>query len=930
MSATSSRLTISLLGPIDVSIDGSPLTVDTRKAIALLARLVSDDQRQVRDRLCDLLWPESPPDRARASLRRTLSALRSALGDRWVGADRSFVWIQRDSDIWVDIDVFETNASPSHHHDPGMSCPECVAPLSSAAALYRSRFLDGFEMRGCPDFDDWMLRQAEYLHRRAVSVQRRLTEALLQADRRAEAIAAAVRWVELDPLAEDAHRRLMLLSAWGGDRSAAVQAYRACVETLDRELGIEPLAETIELYEAILEDALPAIPVSRAAVIGASTPHPSPSGFVGRDEDVREILEVVERGHGLVVIDGEVGVGKSRLLREISARLDDSDVTMAVGQSHRTESGVPYGPIQAALRDALRGPDVRARTSALPDAALEQAARLVPSLGSASPLAADDPTAKGRFLDGVARVIGGLAQTTVFCIDNLHWSDDATVEMIAYLAHRLDELGVVLVLTRRPEDTPADHPVASLVGDLAASATTLRLERLSEPDVTLLVEQAGISGLDPGEVYARTRGLPFFVVEYLAAARAGHTDLPVAIRRLLLDRLREIEPIGRQIVSTLAVIGTSSDFDAVKVVSGRSEEEVLQALDDLTRRGILRESGTELDFTHEQLREVAYSETTLTRRRLLHRRVAHHLVQLSGAARDPVAIAGAARHRLAAGDQSEAAALAIAAGDLAAGVFANVDALGHYEQALALTPEDPVISVRIGQMRTQMGHYPQALSSFEAARSRLLTERRQEEAAEAAHLLGEVYRRLGRWELAANEYQEAFAGSTTDEIRSMIAANWAFVLHYNGETDEARMMADRALSHAEDSGDAAAMAQAHNLMGLLVESVRTRRTHLDRALELATDRRTRVAVLNNLALLLVEDGQLTEAIARGTEALEEAKAIGDVHRLGALHDNLADFHHRLGDEETAMAHLKEAVTLFASIDDRADERVPEVWLLKEW
>lgn len=930
MPPTSSRLSISLLGPIAVSVDGSPLAVDTRKAIALLVHLVSEDQRQVRDRLCDLLWPESPPDRARATLRRTLSALRSALGDRWVAADRSFIWIQRDSDIWIDIDAFEANASPSHDHDSGMSCPECVAPLSSAAALYRSRFLDGYDMKGCPDFDDWMLRQAEHFHRRAVSVQRRLTEALLQTDRRTDAIAAAVRWVELDPLAEDAHRRLMLLSAWGGDRGAAVQAYRACVEILDRELGIEPLAETTELYEAILAGDVPPVPESRAAVVGASTPRPTQNEFVGRDEEVREILEVVERGQGLIVIEGEVGVGKSRLLQEVQWRLVASDVTMAVGQAHRTQSGVAYGPIQAALRDALRDPDVRARTSALPHEVLQQAAGLVPSLASVSPLAADDPTAKGRFLDGVARVIGGLGSTTVFCVDNLHWSDEATVELIAYLAHRLAELGVVLILTTRPEDTPADHPVSSLVGDLAASAITIRLERLSESDVARLVEEAAISGLDPGEVYARTRGLPFFVVEYLAAARAGHTDLPLAIRRLLLDRLGEIEPIGRQIVSTLAVIGTASDFDAIKMVSGRSEDEVALALEELTRRGILRESGTELDFTHEQLREVAYSETTMTRRRLLHRRVAHRLVQQPGAARDPVAIAGAARHRLAAGDQAEAATLAIAAGDLAAGVFANVDALGHYEQALALTPDDPVIHVRIGQMRTQMGRYRQAIASFEAARSRLLTDRRQEEAAGAAHLLGEVYRRLGRWDMAANEYQEAFAGSTTHEMRSMIAANWAFVLHYNGDTDEARAMADRALAHAEDSDDVAAMAQAHNLMGLLVESAQTRRTHLDRALELATDRRTRVAVLNNLALLLVEDGQLTEAIARGAEALEEAKAIGDVHRLGALHDNLADFHHRVGDEETAMAHLKEAVTLFASIDDRADERVPEIWLLKEW
>jgi tetratricopeptide (TPR) repeat protein len=639
---------------------------------------------------------------------------------------------------------------------------------------------------------------------------------------------------------------------------------------------------------------------------------------------------MARRGHGLVIVEGEVGVGKTRLLEELSGRVSGSDTVMIVGWAHRMEAGVAYGPIQGALREAMRVANVASVVEALPASVRGQAARLIPTVGTPPLEDPADPTARGRFLDGLARTIGAIAPTTILAIDNLHWTDDATLEFVSYLARRLDELGVVLLVTRRPEDTPAEHPVTMLVEDLASSALTVRLERLSSEDVALLVEQAGIPTLDPEQVYARTRGLPFFIIEYLAAARAGNTELPAAIRRLLLSRLSELDSISRQVVTSLAVVGKSSDFETIRSVSGRSEEEVLLGLDELVRRGMLRESGAELDFTHEQLREVAYDETTLARRRLLHRRVADHLVRVPDAARDPIAIATAARHRLAAGDDVGAATLSLAAGDLAAGVFANADALGHYETALALDAESSILHLRIGEIRTRMGDYSQALVSFETARARFDREGRAVDAASAAHAIGEIYRRLGRWDLAASAYAEALSDATTEAFQSIVAANWAYVLHRAGHTQDARVMTERARRSAESSDDPLAMSHAFNLSGLLAGSVEAKRDHLSRALELATEERTRVAVLNNLALAAAEAGDLDSALAHGTAALTAAHVIGDVHRLAALHDNLADFHHQRGDEESAMAELKEAVALFAKIDAQPGERLPEVWLLKEW
>ncbi|HSJ28636.1 MAG TPA: BTAD domain-containing putative transcriptional regulator [Acidimicrobiia bacterium] len=927
MSAAPSRLSIQLLGSVSVTVDDAPLRVDTKKAVALLAYLASNPEGQVRERLCDLLWPESTPQRARATLRRTLSALRSALGDRWVEADRTFVWLERSEAVTIDVADFEGEQRRARQQEEAGRSP--IQHLTRAAGLYRGPFLHGFGLRDSPEFDDWMMSESERLDRLAATTLRNLTKALTAVGRHDEASETARRWIQLDPLSEDAHRRLMLLHAWSGDRSAAVETYRSCVEMLDRELGVDPLEETTELYEAILESDLPPAPTAPKAPSPTDTPRPVP-GFVGRQHVIEAVRAVVERGHGLIVVDGEVGVGKTRLLEELHPTMSEPDETMITAWAHRMESGVAYGPIQAALRQALSASGAGIAVGALPESVRGQAARLVPGFGTPATDDPTDPTAKGRFLDGLARTIGSIAPTTVLAIDNLHWSDDATLEFLSHLSRRLDELGVVLVLTRRPEDTPADHPVTMLVEDLAAIATTLRLERLSRDDVASLVEQAAVPELDAATVFERTRGLPFFIVEYLAAAREGRTDLPVAIRRLLLGRLSELDSIGRQIVTALSVIGTSSDFGTIRAVSGRSEEEVLASLDDLIRRGIVRETGTDLDFTHDQLREVGYAEATLARRRLLHRRVAEHLVRVPDAVRDPVAIAAAARHRLEAGDEDEAAALSLAAGDLAASVFADADALGHYETALALRPDSATPHLRIGEIRTRMGEYSQALVSLEMARSRLARDGRPEEAASAAHAIGEIYRRLGRWELAIGAYREAMGEEVPDDLRATVAASWAYVLHRAGNAAEARATAERARAFAEQSGDPSAMAHAFNLSGMLETSTELRRTHLERALELAGDERTRVAILNNLALAAAQAGDLAAALEYGTAALDQASIVGDVHRLAALHDNLADFHHRLGNEEAAMAELKEAVTLFAKVDAEPGERVPEIWLLKEW
>lgn len=930
MSAGSSRLEIRLLGPVDVSVDGLPLAVDTKKAVALLAYLAVSGQEHSRDHLADLLWPNADPERARATLRRTLSALRSGLSDRWIEADRSNLRFRPDDNTWIDVGDLADAVVVAHDHGSDEVCPRCVDTLSPVAALVRGEFMQGFALRGCPSFDDWMLAEAERQRRRVSSLFERLSAALATHGRYAEAIDVAARWLDFDPLLEKAHRATMLFRAWSGDRSGAVDAYRRLVSVLESELGVEPLEETTELYEGILEEDVPRAPAP-ARRIQSITPSVRPEyPFVGRSEPLDRLRSVVNRGHGIAIVEGELGVGKTRLVEELLRELRPSKTRVLLAQAHRSETTVAYAPIQTVLEGMFEpaGP-----TGELAPSVTREVARLVPSLGEPGPADPSDIAARVRFLDAVSQVIGAGVERVVLCVDDLQWLDAASLELIGYMARRLDRLGVVLILTRRPEESPIDHPVSILVEDLAGDAVVLRLGRLDASAVGDLVDASGVPGIDPDAVYERTRGLPFFIVEYLDAARAGHTELPAAVRRLVMSRLADIDAIGRQLITAAAVIGPVVDVDALRSVSGRSEEEILAGVDDLIGRAILREREEgALEFVHEQLREVAYEEASQIRKRLLHKRAAEHLESRAGTAADGKSVAGAARHHQAAGNLTEAARLSMSAGRLAAEVFAFGEAIGHYERALALGhPDRGVIHRQIGDLRTLVGEYGAALSAYEMARIELSSQGVVLEVAQVARAIGEVYRRLRRWDMAAASFREAFTGAEYENgLAASVAADWAFVEFRRGRASAGRELIEVALERSEASADAAVLAHVHNLAGLLASHPDDTVEHLERALSHAVEASAQAAVLNNLARVLADSGDFEGAVAHGRQAVEVAQRAGDRHRTAALHDNLAGYLHRLGNEEASIEELKQAVTLFSEVGLERGELQPDVWFLDEW
>jgi DNA-binding SARP family transcriptional activator len=992
------QVALYMFGPPRIEIDREPATIDTRKALALFVYLAVTRRPHTRDALAGLLWPDYDQSHARATLRRTLSPLHRLLGQGYLNIEREVLALQSDATLWSDVGEFERLLARchTHGHEENAVCAECLPLLEAASSLYTDSFLAGFALRDSPAFDDWQWAQGERLRRSLAGALERLALGYSADGAYDAALLAARRWLSLDRLHEPAHRLLMCIYAWAGQRSAALQQYRSCVQALDEELGVAPLEATTELYESLRARHLPplpelasrradtpaASPASRATPpLPAPTPAPpppdrSPLPFVGRAAELERLLnawrqrDAQDTGGRVMIVAGEAGIGKTRLAQEFLSHARDEGIGVLIARCFEGESHLAYGPLAMALRSALARDTRDARNGGGWPARLEapwaaEIARLLPEVAAARDESDYLPTIEGpgaqtRFYEALRRaLIAACASATrgIFVLDDAQWADEATLTFLAYLVRRLADQPLSVLLLYRTgesgEQPELEHLLA--VARKTERATVIELTRLRQKDVRALVQTQTAAEQPMGDIatrlYQETEGLPFFLVEYLAAINNGVLNaesqswsLPGGVRDLLRSHLSVASQTGWQVMSAAAVLGRSAPYEVLREVSGRSDDETVAALEELTGRGLLREATSEsakatipvYDFSHEKLRALAYDETSLARRRLLHRRAAESLsLRLANRRDSAVQASQVARHYLLSGNDAEAAHYYRLAGDDARSLYANADALEHLRTALALGHPDVVgLHCDIGDLETLLGEYPAALASYEKAAA-LCT---AQEAPEIEHRLGNVYARRGEWQSAEAHYEAAEAASEdADEDlawQSRLAADWSLAALRSDDADRARALAARALSLAEQSGDLHAQAQAHNILGiLLAEDVTGARAHLEQSLAAATElnaQMLRVAALNNLAHLWQKSGNLAEAISCAQAALDLCVTLGDRHHEAALHNHLADLLHAADRSDEAMAHVRQAVLIYAEIGVEAGAVQPEIWKLSEW
>ena len=965
-------LRISLLGPVRVTVDDVPLAVDTRKAVALLAYLAATERPASRESLAALLWPESGGDEARGALRRTLSVLNGGLGGVGLVIDRASVAL-RPAQVEVDLSAFKQALSRVRDHgDPADApCPDCLESLDQAAGLDRGEFLAGFSLRDSEPFDEWQLAETESHRRESTGVLERLARGRLSAGAWSAAIDAARRWLELDSLHEPAHRLLMTALARAGEPAAALQQYRECVRILDRELGVAPLSETTAVAESIRAGDLAGS--HRAAAPDGPTAKPDrgqtrlPTAIpmIGRDHELDDLFagyEAVGPDGRLLVIEGEAGIGKTRLGDALAATVRSRGGMVLEARAYVGEQGIALAPIAQLIRAGLAPDGGPARLHSVRPESLGEAARLLPLpdvLADRTGASLLDPNGQVRLFEALIEVllalVGGSMPGLIW-IDDMSRADASTSELIAYLGRRLGGRSIGVLLTWRAEDAAAvDLRRVIDVPEREGRVSHVLLGRLDRTDVGALAVAALGSDVAPELVdglFERSEGLPLYVVEALAEPDGSDDRIPGGVMALLAARIDSAGQIAGQVLSAAAVIGRSFDLATVRLASGRTDEETVDGLDELVGRGLVREidpglgADIQYDFTHGRLRDVAYDRLSLARRRLLHARVAEALMPPGSDGRSAVdGWAAIANHRTLAGQATLAADAHRRAGDGARSVFANAEAREHLEAALALGhPDVAAIHEALGDVLTLLGDYSGALAHLEAAAA--LTGPDRQVAIE--HRIGLVLARRGDWPRAEAHLLAALsAGGPGGDAstRSGILADRSAIAQRSGDLERSEAFASEALALADEAGDPLGMARAEDLLGIVARrrgDLSEARLHLGRAIaavdraedgvgpDRALDPGVRVAALNTLALICADEGDRDRALALTREALDRCERQGDRHRQAALENNLADLLHATGRADEAMTHLTRAVALFAEIGGRPGELEPEIWKLVEW
>ena len=959
-------LKINLLGAPYIEKDGEAISVDTRKAIAILAYVLVTNTRQSRETLAALLWEESDTKSAKAALRRTLSTLNKAIDSPDLIIERSAVTFVADDSTVVDVLEFEALLEQvnAHDHEDDVLCVDCIARLETACALYTSHFMQGFGLRDSVAFDTWQITQSEYYQRRLIWALSQLLDALIHQHEYDTAIEYATLWLEIDPLHEATHRMLMRLFVWKRDRSSALQQYRTCVRILDQELGVTPLEETTALYHELQSTSL--------AYQSPSQPQSLPSQiqrnlrtlaiFVGRQNELTKLGVTYDESRyqqQICVIEGEQGIGKTRLLEEFTQHFRDSTAYVLV-KCFANESGLAYSLIVNLLRRLLVLDDNKIQQTVTKMSSLHriEVARLIPELmqdiNDTNGLdMRNNDISRIRLFEAVTEFLSQCVQALsiqAIIIDDIHWSDDASAHLLAYILQRLKDLPIMIIIARTTGLMSVKSPIQSLLmqQQRAGTATIMLLERLTRDAVKNWVSQTTATAIDE-RLYAETEGLPLFIHEYLSLLQERssggdqHWELPVNVRDSLRFRLNNLSDLEYQLLTTATVIGQSFSFELLQIISGRSEEEIISGIEFLLNKGLITESRVntlndttiEYDFFHNKLRTLLYEDLSFARQRLLHRRVAHHLYDTAQRKTSSAFLGQIAYHFEQAREDNLAAKLYFDAAQKARSLYAHREALNYYEHALALgCNETAMIHYGMGQIYTIQGQYSRAIRHYETA----ISQATDGLFARIEYHLAQVHHRLGAWDIAEQHYTRAFDSvqDTEQGIAALILADWCLTAIRQNQRIQGQALAQKSLDLALKSHDKRSIAQAHNILGILARddgNYAEAINHLEDSITIASDIKSvgaQIAALNNLALVHFADDNLEIALELAQSAVILCGQIGAKHQEAALYSHIGDILFRMNRVTESQDYQKRSASILTEIDHVDGVIQPEIWKLVDW
>ena len=669
------------------------------KPLALLAYLLLERRPHSRETLAGLLWGESPEVEARASLRQALKQLRDVLGDQ-VHAERALVELT--GTMACDVLDFREAVERDPVRAVGFPVP---------------RFFEGASLRRAPQFDEWVSTTRGDLLRQYHEALASLAREAMGQCRWREATELADRWLLSEPVSDEAAHLAVEARYLSGNRAGALARFAEYRDLLVREAGCEPGRALQALVRRVEADRTTsdAPPITDEWYTRAPT---FESSMVGRDGQWKALTTAWKstlRGHGrIVLIDGESGVGKSRLADEFLRWVVTEGGTTLRGRSYDRRAGTPYEPVVEALRCALAAPGLAATSPEW----LVEVARLVPELRErfpALPAAREAHAAEGwRLFEGVAQLLVSIAaeRPLAVVIDDLQWCDEDSCNLIRFLTRRLEHSPVLWLGLLTPGEVERDAPASRLCRALRAKghADVVTVGALSEDEVWQLVHEMGHVSVPTGgrrlaaRLFRITAGNPFHLIELLKTMfaqgllameeRSGEwivvpsevgagREVPVSqtVQDVIAERVDRLSPELRDVLITIAVSGGGCRPDALSHVHGISRLHAAAVGDSLVDRHLVVEEGGAYRCIHPVIAHLVRDGLTASRRQEVHRSLALAL-ELVTLEEEIAAVAGEiARHAERAGEREHAYRYARLAADGAVARFAYAEALSWLDLA---------------------------------------------------------------------------------------------------------------------------------------------------------------------------------------------------------------------------------------------------------
>ncbi|HDD62196.1 MAG TPA: hypothetical protein ENF22_06685 [Chloroflexi bacterium] len=712
-------LQIQMLGPFQTSQQQNALIWPTKKSKALFQILLIEPGKLIpTDLLFEYLWPDLPPDKAQNNLWVTVSQLRRVLQPDSPAHTRSDYILKKDegycfnteSEYWLDSEEAVRHITSARS---AADLSSRISSLESARSLFHGDYLED------EPYAEWTQFPRIQWQRRHKQILTDLGEAYGKNGHFRQASELCYEILSLDRTNESACRLLMRCHVSLGEIPAAIKVYEDVVDALRNDFDIDSMPETTALFYEIRQ-------LDRDGELGkedwavSSMVSEISSPCVGRGREVSQfskLLSYISAGQGqTAVVSGEPGIGKSRIIQEMTNIAHQQGFQTFIARCFEVEQTLPYLSLINLIRQIITNDN---RWQQIAPIWLRELAILLPELEEAvssattiaPPLDDLDESEQGRLFQAIFHFFANQAegQILILVIEDIHWSDPATLLCLHYLTRNITPLKLGFILSYREENLPANSELVTLLHSLQREdhVTLIPLPRLTEADTKAFLSQRDDTALIADQLshwlYQETDGNPLFFISLIQSLREEglleneldldwftriqtepNRTLPEAILASVGSRLLRLSKTERGVLDWMAVFGRSLDFSTLQVINNQSQITLLNALEQLLARELLLEIEGKYDFAHNKIREVVYHNLSAARRIFYHQQIGSKLEELTPSSADSAILA----HHFEGGQEyDKALEYWLDAGEHALDIYAYQQAVQHFERALALTDQ---------------------------------------------------------------------------------------------------------------------------------------------------------------------------------------------------------------------------------------------------